>query len=357
MMESYASSGRCVAARKHGKYLFLLKNLWKPWCHIQYPLSRFTRRNSTVAADLLWCKLTQSGVLRFEGPDAQSFLQGQLTNNVTALDAARSQYAGYCTPKGRLLAVMLLWLHDGAHHMMLPRELCESVRKRLSMYILRSKVKALDVSPQFALFGLSGDGAAATVAQLAGAVPRADHDIVHGDGLSIVKLPHERYLLVAADAVGARVQSTLAAAATAGGDALWSALDIAAGIPNVYTATQEQFVPQAVNFDLIDALSFTKGCYPGQEIVARAHYLGRVKQRMVRAQVHAQETPAPGDKLFSEPFGNQASGMIVSALHSDIGNHEVLAVVQHSNLDKGSVHWRTPDGPQLRIVPLPYPVE
>lgn len=310
-----------------------------------------------MAADILWCKITQSGVLRFEGPDAQSFLQGQLTNNITAVDAAHSQYAGYCTPKGRLLAVMLLWLHDGACHMLLPRELCEPVRKRLSMYILRSKVKAIDVSSRFELFGLSGHGAAATVAHLAGTVPGADHDTVHGNGLSALKLPQERFLLVAAESASAMVQSTLAAAGTDGGDALWPALDIAAGIPTVYAATQEQFVPQAVNFDLIGALSFTKGCYPGQEIVARAHYLGRVKQRMIRARVEASEAPAPGDKLFSAPYGDQASGMIVSTLRASADNHEVLAVVQSSNLDKGGVHWRSADGPQLHRMPLPYPVE
>lgn len=310
----------------------------------------------TVAAELLWSKISHAGVLRFDGADAQTFLQGQLTNNVASLDAVHSQYAGYCTPKGRLLAVMLLWLHDDAYHMLLPRELCEAVRKRLSMYILRAKVKASDVSPQLALFGLSGNDAPAAVAAMAGAVPAADHACVHGEAVSVLKLPVKRYLVVATLAHAERVETQLTARASCGPDSLWTALDIAAGIPNVYSTTQEQFIPQTVNFDLIDALSYTKGCYPGQEIVARAHYLGRIKQRMVRARLLCDQTPTPGDKLYAQPYGEQASGMVVSALSHSPGNHELLAVVQSANVAGGAVHWSAPDGPALEILSLPYPV-
>lgn len=309
-----------------------------------------------MAADIFWCKITQSGVLQFEGADALSFLQGQLTNNVAALDAVHSQYAGYCSPKGRLLAAMLLWQHDSAYRMLLPRELCEPIRKRLSMYILRAKVKSSDLSPQLALYGLGGEGAAALAVVIAGAVPAAVHEVVHGDNVTVLKLPQARYLLVATMPAAGAVESKLAAAAASNSETLWTGLDIAAGIANVYPATQEQFVPQAVNFDLIAALSFDKGCYPGQEIVARTHYLGRVKQRMVRAQLQTHSMPAPGDKLYSPSYPDQASGMIVSAAVSDSDKRDVLAVVQCADIGKGGVHWQTPDGPELQIVPLPYPV-
>jgi tRNA-modifying protein YgfZ len=309
-----------------------------------------------VATEILWCKITQLGVLQFEGAEAPSFLQAQLTNDVASLDAAHSQYAGYCTPKGRLLAVMLLWMRDGVYSMMLPRELCEPVRKRLSMYILRAKVKASDVSSQQTLFGLSGSAAEAMAVTVAGTAPAAEYEAVHGNGVSVFKLPRERYLIAATLSQAGAIETRLAAAAAGSAETLWAAFDIAAGIPNVYLATQEQFVPQAVNFDLIGALSFNKGCYPGQEIVARTHYLGRVKQRMVRGRLQSDQTPAPGDKLFSEPYGEQASGMIVNALRMPAGNHEVLAVVQSDNIAKGAVHWQTSNGPQLEILPLPYPV-
>lgn len=302
-----------------------------------------------------WCNITQAGLLRFDGADAQAFLQGQLTNDVAALDDTRSQYAGYCTPKGRLLAAFLLWRHDSAYYLMLPRELCEPLRKRLSMYILRAKVKAVDVTSEYALFGVSDADAADSLATLGITPPHALHAVAHAQGLSVMKLPQARYLILASMSESSRIEAQLAAVKPQASETLWSALDIAAGIPVIVAATQDQFVPQTVNFDLIGALSFDKGCYPGQEIVARTHYLGRVKQRMVRARLHTDQHPAPGDKLYSAAFGEQASGMIVNSVTGEDGNHELLAVVQTSAMDQ-ALHWQLPDGPSLRIEPLPYAI-
>ena len=309
---------------------------------------------SAVTTQTRWCKILQCGVLRFEGPDAQAFLQGQLTNNLDALSATRSQFSGYCTPKGRLLASFLLWQNSGAYYMMLPRPLCEPLRKRLSMYILRSKVKAADVSDELTLFGVEGS----VPAGIAAALPATQHDVAHQDGATLIHLPVARYLLAVAPAKAVRVDASLAAQAPVSPSTLWDTLDIEAGIPGVWPATQEQFVPQTVNFDLIGAVSFDKGCYPGQEIVARTHYLGKLKQRMVRARIATGESPAPGDKLFSAPFGPQASGMIVSAsAAAQAGEHDVLAVVQTSALENEAVHWQSPAGPVLRMTPLPYSIK
>lgn len=305
---------------------------------------------------MLWCNITQLGLLRFEGTDAQSFLQGQLTNNVAALNDTRSQYAGYCTPKGRLLAAFLMWRRDAVYWMMLPRELCEPLRKRLSMYILRAKVKASDVTQQHALFGIGDGDAANTIAAPGVAVPDTVHAVTHAPGITVIKLPIERYLVVADTSQAGPIQARFAALAPASAETLWSALDIAAGIPSIVAATQDQFVPQTVNFDRIGALSFDKGCYPGQEIVARTHYLGRVKQRMVRAQLRTDQAPASGDKVYSKAYGEQASGMIVSVVSTQPGNHELLAVLQVNSMES-DLHWKTPDGPRLHLVPLPYAIE
>jgi len=296
-------------------------------------------------------------VLRFEGPDAQAFLQGQLTNDVAALSDTRSQYSGYCNPKGRLLTAFLLWQREGAYYAMLPRELCEPIRKRLAMYILRAKVKALDVSAEHVLFGLSGTHASALLAALGVSAPAAPHVVVHGANLSVIRLPVDRCLIIAAATTANEIQSQLAAHACAGSETLWRAHDIAAGVPQVLAATQEQFVPQTVNFDLIHAVSFDKGCYPGQEIVARTRYLGRVKQRMVRASLQSTVAPAPGDKLYSAAFGDQASGMVVSVVSHPPDQHELLAVVQAGDIGKATVHWQARDGPPLQISTLPYPIE
>lgn len=304
-----------------------------------------------------WCTIASSGLLRFDGPDTQAFLQSQLTSNVQALPAGHSQYSGYCSAKGRLLACMLLWRRDDAYYMMLPRELCEPVRKRLSMYILRAKVRGVDITTEQVLFGATGDAAAPAIIALAGAAPIAVHAAVHGDGFSVLKLPVNRYLIVASTAAASRIEAALDSAVAASPASLWSRLDIEAGIPAVYAATQEQFVPQTVNFDFIGAVSFDKGCYPGQEIVARTHYLGKLKQRMVRARVVCDEPPQAGDKLYSQAFGDQASGMIVSAVPADERHHDVLAVVQTGSIEKADVRWKSPDGPALRIGTLPYTIQ
>ncbi len=329
----------------------------------------------TVTTDLRWCRITQSGLLRFDGPDTQSFLQSQLTSNLQTLTASRSQYSGYCTAKGRLLACLLLWRREDAVFMMLPRELCEPLRKRLSMYILRAKVKTADVSAEQVLFGVTGAGAASAVAKIAAiaeiaaiaAAPAAVHDVLHADGVSMLKLPVNRYLIAAPLSAAGGIEAALTTAGAAADRTLWDALDIEAGIPSVVAATQEQFVPQTVNFDCIGAVSFDKGCYPGQEIVARMHYLGKLKQRMVRARLVANDAPAAGDKLYSAAFGDQSSGMIVSAISTASDNHEVLAVVQTSSLagNNGNadtaadadVHSQSPTGPRLQILPLPYTVK
>ncbi len=314
-----------------------------------------------MALDINWCRIESSGLLRFEGLDAQAFLQGQLTSNVLALTAQKSQYSGYCTAKGRLLACMLLWQRDGAYYMMLPRELSEPVRQRLSMYILRTKVKAMDASAEHILFGVTGKNAETTVGavvvKFGGTAPRADHEAMHQQTLSVLKLPVERYLIVACASAAGEIEAALASAAVASPETLWTRLDIEAGIPSVYAATQEQFVPQTVNSDFIGAVSFDKGCYPGQEIVARTHYLGKPKQRMIRAQIGSDESPQAGDKLYSQAFGNQSSGMIVNAVRVGDGRHDVLAVVQTSTIENSDMHWKSPDGPALEIVALPYIVK
>lgn len=315
------------------------------------------RAQNLTVADIKWCDIASSGLLRFDGLDTQAFLQGQLTSNVQLLSQARSQYSGYCTAKGRLLACLLLWQREGAVHMMLPRELCEPVRKRLSMYILRAKVKTVDVSAEHVFFGISGDGAAAIITSLHSALPATVHDVAHGDGFSIVKLPVHRYLIAASPSAAVAIAAALTKITAASPASLWAQLDIEAGIPSVVGATQEQFVPQTVNFDFIGAVSFDKGCYPGQEIVARMHYLGKLKQRMVRAYVVSSDAPAAGDKLYSDAFGDQASGMIVNAVSRDASHHDVLAVIQTGSIEKSDVHFQSPDGPPLQIAALPYLVK
>ncbi len=289
--------------------------------------------------------LAEFSLLRFSGADARSFLHGQLTCDLLALKSGTSTYGGYCTPKGRLLATFLLW-HDAAGYtMMLPASLAEPIRKRLTMYILRAKVKAEDLTPAQACIGIAGPDAAQHIAALGGTAPARLHELSSHDGITVIAIPVQRYLVILP-----RERAVAAVDANA-----WTALDIAAGIPFITPPTQEEFVAQMVNLDLIGGLSYTKGCYPGQEIVARTHYLGRLKQRMYRARIDAPATA--GDKLYCDALGDQASGMVVSAAANEAGHYDVLAVMQTAHARSSPYHLGAPQGPLIEPVTLPYKVD
>jgi folate-binding protein YgfZ len=288
--------------------------------------------------------LTDFSLLRFSGPDTPAFLQGQLTCDVQALKPGSSSYGGYCTPKGRLLATFLLWPDDAGYCMLLPATLAEPVRKRLSMYILRSKVKAEDITTTLACIGVTGSDTAQQISALGGQLPQRVHGVAIGQGITTVALSGNRCLMVLP-----RESAHLAA-----DDGAWAASDIASGIPFILPATQEEFVPQMVNLDLIGALSYSKGCYPGQEIVARTHYLGKLKQRMYGAVVAGPATA--GDKLYCAELGDQAAGMIVAAAPTANGHHNVLAVLQTAHAQSSIYHCGSLQGAALTLITLPYQV-
>ena len=306
-------------------------------------------------AALVCHELPHPGFIRFSGEEAQPFLHNQLTCDVAALAPGSSTYGAHCTAQGRALASFLLWRSEQGFFMQLPSSLREPVQKQLSKFILRSKVKVEDVSSDRALIGIAGKDAAALVQQVLGTVPKSPHDVVHADGMTVLCLPVDRYQIVVSREHAPRLAEALGAAGKAGPEH-WEWLAIRAGIPVILPATQEQFVPQMVNLDLIGGVSFQKGCYPGQEIVARMHYRGTLKQRMYLANIAAQQHPQPGDKLYSSGFGEQASGAIVNAARSPESGHDVLAVVQIASAGRGDIHWKTPDGPVLKLLPLPYEV-
>ncbi|HKU69981.1 MAG TPA: folate-binding protein YgfZ [Burkholderiales bacterium] len=301
--------------------------------------------------------LSQFGLIRFAGDDAQAFLHAQLSCDVAALTPGQSTYGAYCTPKGRALASFLLWRSADGFFMQLPTSLREPIQKQLTKFILRSKVKVADVTADFALIGVAGSNASTVVPKAAGLVPKTVRGVEHSNEMTVIRLEEERYEVVVPRDKAAGVLEALAAAAEKVDPASWDLLDIRAGIPVITPATQEAFVPQMVNLDVLGGVSFEKGCYPGQEIVARMHYRGTLKQRMYLAHVEGTEQPQPGDKLYSPAFGEQSSGTIVNAAAAPDGGSDVLAVVQIAAGGTNSeVHWKNPAGPRLTFRTLPYSV-
>ncbi|MDX2220255.1 MAG: folate-binding protein YgfZ [Burkholderiales bacterium] len=303
------------------------------------------------------CDLSHLGLILASGDDARGFLHGQLTNDVEQLAPDRAQWNGYCTPKGRLLASFLLWPAKQGYMLLLPQALADATVKRLRMFVLRSKVKLDDVSAQWVRFGVAGPGAADAVAALVEALPAGSMQSTHQPGLRIIRLDSDRLILVGSPEVMKPLWEQLAATCTPASANAWDWHAIGAGIPEIREATRESFVPQMINFDLMGGVSFKKGCYPGQEIVARTQYRGILKRRMMRATVAASSdsTPASGDAVYAEAFGDQAAGEIVLAARGPDGVCQVLVAAQIEGLRQG-LRWKTPDGPLLELATLPYPV-
>jgi folate-binding protein YgfZ len=290
--------------------------------------------------------LLQEGLILASGEDAEAFLQGQLSNDVTQVSARQGQLAAYCSPKGRALATLLLWLKDGSYALQLPRELAEPIARRLKMYVLRSHVRLAVVSDEVALIGVTGTESARLVREELGISLVSEYEAGSANGVTAIALPGDRVQVVAAAERGGEIWDRLARRAVPAGQSKWDQLSIANGMPSLTAATQDQFVPQMLNLELVGGVSFTKGCYPGQEVVARSQHLGQVKRRLARFA--SAERAGPGDPVLA---AGQRVGTVVNAALSARAGWELLAVVQ---IDAGATLNLRTDGPTLQPLPLPY---
>jgi tRNA-modifying protein YgfZ len=291
--------------------------------------------------------LSHNALIGVSGDDAAAFLHAQFTNDVESLAPGGAQWNGWCTPKGRLLATFLLIRAGGRFVLMLPAEIAPAIAKRLQMYVLRSKVKIVDETELYARIGLAGAQAAAKVASHWGKAPQPMHS-GERDGAICVALGNDRFVALVPPKAAPAMWDLFGAATAEGADE-WEWTSIHAGIPTIVAATQEAFVPQMANFDLVGGVSFTKGCYPGQEIVARTQYRGGLKRRMALAHVGGGDRPAPGQSVYSPAFGDQSAGTIVNAARAPGGGYDALVVAQLESLAKGDLHLGSPDGPRLEI--------
>ena len=307
-------------------------------------------KDGTVIVDL-----SHLGLIHFSGEDAQAFLQGQLTCDVIQVKPDMAQHGGYCTPKGRLLANFLLWQKEG-YLMQLPASLCAAIQQRLSLFVLRAKVQLTNISDKLIRIGVAGKNARMLVEKISGIKfePGQRIAVQHSEQTSIICLAPHRFEFIAAIEYAPTLWAQLSENTVPAGAAYWDWLDIQSGIPVILPATQEEFIPQMVNLDAIDGVSFKKGCYPGQEIVARTQYLGKIKRRMYLAHIATDTPAAPGDDLFSSSTAEQSCGKIVNAAPAPDGGYDMLAVIQISSAEAGTVHWKAQNGPVLGIGPQPY---
>jgi len=310
--------------------------------------------------------LPQWGLIFVEGPDAATLLQNQLSNSVLGLQKIPSgqiaqghsavRLAGYCNPKGRLLASAWLGLFskkeasDDCFALFISHDIAAATAKRLSMYVLRSKAKVTDVSSEWKVLGCYGSDAEMNALSIkSDALALRMPDVLVGDQSYGRILIAQEKNHAEEEVVEAHLEE-------------WNSLEVFSAIPRIVLATQEQFVPQMINFESVLGVDFKKGCYPGQEIVARSQYRGAVKRRLQLAHFHLDSlnsnTNAPATELFHSGDPSQPAGMVVLAAPNPQEPHRIDLQVECKleALERGEIHLANITGPVLKMDTLPYPL-
>ena len=305
---------------------------------------------SAAQADIL-CDLSDLTTLALSGDDALTFLQGQVTNDVNLLGSDKAHYSGYCSPKGRLLALFLAYRQAEAIHLQFNGELAEPIAKRLKMYVMRSKVKLDNIGDDIVKLGISGANAKQALSAFFSTIPALALELSHNENGTLIRLsgPLPRFEIVCNTDSAKRIWSELKKTCQPVGKAAWEWLEIQAGIPDIALSTQEEFVPQMVNLDCLNGINFKKGCYTGQEIVARTHYLGKVKRRTHLLHLATPEPAQAGMDLVTDK--QEVVGKVVRAALAPNGGYDVLAEIRLDSMDAGDLFI---NGVKLVLLNLPY---
>ena len=316
------------------------------------------RELEVAVTGLVFADLGHLGVISVHGKDAAAFLQGQFSNDINQVDEGHSQLNAYCTPKGRILGLFRLFRRGDTFYLRLPLDTLEAVLQRLRRYVLRAEVTLEDATDNFIRIGVTGKDAAQELAAAIGRPPEQVGDVIHTQDLSLLRVPgrHPRFEVYVLSFKAAKsLWDTLNVRGAPVGLAAWGLTEIQAGLPNVYANTAELFIPQMLNLQLIGGVNFRKGCYPGQEIVARTQYLGALKRRMYAGRVAANIPPQPGEALYAAADSVQAAGTIVDAQPHPDGGYAVLAVIQINAAESGALRLGSGEGPAFTPGSLPYP--
>lgn len=272
--------------------------------------------------------LSHLALIRAEGAEAATFLQGQLSNDILKLNAGNNQLSAYCDPKGRVLALFRIFVRDQAYYLQLPAALLPSTLNRLKMFVMRAKLMLGSADRDFIRIGLSGPNAPRLLGDIIPALSLGVDESRQHRGITVLRLSgaFPRFELIADRDTAQRLWLTLSAQASPVGASAWSWLDIAAGLPTILPGTSGEFIPQMLNLDLLAGLSFQKGCYPGQEIVARVQHRGRITHRLYIAHHDSAVRPAPGSPIYGA-VSEQAIGRVVDAQPAPTVGMDLSAVI------------------------------
>lgn len=306
-----------------------------------------------MADSAFFCILSHEGILAVRGSDASKFLQGQLTCNLNYLSDTQASLGARCTQKGRMQSSFRILLEGDGCLLAMARELLEPQLADLKKYAVFSKSKLTDESAAWVRFGLGHADAALTSLGLE--LPEAVDSVVRADSLIAIRVSAQRAELWAPASETERLRSQLASLARESDLNAWLLGQVRAGIGQVMAQTRELFIPQMLNLQAVGGVSFKKGCYTGQEIVARMQYLGKLKRRLYRLALDTLTLPEPGTPLFS-PTHASAIGEVVLAAHAEQGI-ELLAVLQAEAAEDGRLHLGELSGPALTLLDLPYQLD
>jgi folate-binding protein YgfZ len=306
-----------------------------------------------MADSAFFCPLSHEGVLAVRGVDASKFLQGQLTCNLDYLSDAKATLGARCTQKGRMQSSFRILLEGDGVLLAMASELIEAQLLDLKKYAVFSKSRLTDESASWVRFGLNdGDGA---LVSLGLDLPRETDSVVRANDLIAIRVsPARAELWVRADQAE-EIRARLAAQLPEGTLNDWLLGQIRAGIGQVFGQTREAFIPQMINLQAVGGVSFKKGCYTGQEIVARMQYLGKLKRRLYRLTLEGSDVPEPGVELFSPVHASSVGNVVIAARAS--ANVEVLAVLQADAVEDGNIRLGAADGLVLLLTELPYTLD
>ena len=304
--------------------------------------------------------LTHRALIAVSGPDARTLLQGQFTNDIEAVNESRTQLSAWCSIKGRVLALFRIWQRGETLHLELPAELENSITARIRMYVLRARVSIESASQDVVRFGVSGMEVTERLAKEHGPLPAGPDRALRAGECTFVRLRGDppRFQVIAPFDAARALWDRCREVATPVSVPAWDLLDIRAGIPSISAAQSDLFLPQALHLDRVDGLNFDKGCYAGQEIIARTQYLGRLKRHLRRAALHATEAPIPGDTILAGAGDRVGSaGQVVNVAPSErSGWWELLAVINDAAVT-GELRLGNSLGPALELLPLPRDAE
>lgn len=300
-----------------------------------------------------YCTLSHEGILAVRGPDANKFLQGQITCNLNYLNDSHSSLGARCTPKGRMQSSFRVVAVSDGYLLAMASELLEAQLNDLKKYAAFSKSKLADESCEWLRLGLSGGDNA--LSSLGLALPEAAGSVVHSNDLLALRLSDGRAELWIPASQRETVNTQIASQLPEAPLNAWLLAQIRAGVGQVMGSTRELFIPQMINLQAVGGVSFKKGCYTGQEIVARMQYLGKLKRRLYRLALQDNHVPEPATALFS-PTRTSSVGEVVLAARSATGV-ELLAVLQDDAAQDGHLHLGSAEGSTLSVLELPYTLD